>query len=86
MRSWWKVECPQGSHQFSIDLCSDHTEIKASSTLRPLGGAGGRVMPPLPFCLGAYKSRSVSVEFMQDMMCWIVNASTGFQIVMHGQL
>ena len=31
-------------------------EVMASSTLRPMGGAGGRVMPPLPFGLGAYKS------------------------------
>ena len=31
-------------------------EVMASSTLRPMGGAGGRVMPPLQFGLGAYKS------------------------------
>ena len=30
--------------------------VMASSTLRPMGGTGGRVRSPLPFGLGAYKS------------------------------
>ena len=59
-------------------------EVMASSTLRPMGGAGGRVMPPLPFGLGAYKFGGL-VEFMHGMMCWTVSAGTSFHIVMHGQ-
>ena len=52
MRSWWKVGCPKGKDQFGIDLCRGHGFLY----LRPTGGAGGRVMPPLPFGLGAYQS------------------------------
>ena len=57
-------------------------EVMASSTLRPMGGAGGRVMPPLPFGPGAYKSGG-SVEFMHGMMCWTVSAGTSFHIVIN---
>ena len=52
VRSWWKVGCPQGADQFSIDLCRGHGFL----SLRPMGGAGVWVMPSLPFGLGAYKS------------------------------
>ena len=62
-----------------------YAEVMASSTLRPMGGAGDQVTPPLPFGLAAYKSTG-SVEFMQGMMCWIVNVGTSFHIVIHGQL
>ena len=52
MRSWWKIGCPQGADQFGIDLCRGHGFLY----FEPMGGAGGQVMPPLPFGLGAYKS------------------------------
>ena len=53
MRSWWKVGCPQGADQFGIDLCRSHGFLYFETNGR---GAGVRVMPPLPFGLGAYKS------------------------------
>ena len=52
MRSWWEVGCPLGQTNWALISA----EVMTSSTLRPMGGAGGRVMPPLPFGLGAYKS------------------------------
>ena len=53
VRSWWEVGCPQGGR--SIRHCSMQRSW-LPLLLRPIGGAGGRVMPPLPFGLGAYKS------------------------------
>ena len=38
------------------NLASSSAEAMAASTLRPMGWVGGRVMPPLPFSLGTYKS------------------------------
>ena len=52
VRSWWKVGCPQGGDQSGMDLCRGHDLLY----FQPMGGAGGLVMPPLPFGLGAYKS------------------------------
>ena len=68
------------------NLALTSAEVIVSSTLRPTGGTGGQVMLPLLFGLGAYKSLSGSIEFIQGMMCWIVNAGTSVQIVMQGQL
>ena len=52
VRSWWKVGCPQGADQFGIDLCRGHGFLYFETNWR----GGGRIMPPLPFGLGAYKS------------------------------
>ena len=55
-------------------------EAMASSTLRPMGGVGVRVMPPLPLGLGTYRSLMV---WSNSYRAWyaVVNAGTNFQIV-----
>ena len=71
MRFWWKVGCPQGADPLGIDLC------RASSTLRPTGGTGGRVMPPLPFGLGAYESR---LFWLNSCKAWCAGLSMQAQV------
>ena len=82
MRSWWKVGCPQGADQFGIDLCRGHGLLyfETNGRGRGSGHASSSIWP------ASIQISSGSVEFMQSMMCWIVNAGTSFQIVMHGQL
>ena len=73
MRSWWKVGCPQG--QTNLALIS--AEVMAFSTLKPMGGAGGLVMPPLPFGLGAYKYLVVQSN---SCRAWCAGLSTQAQV------
>ena len=82
MRSWWKVGCPQGPDQFGIDFCRGHDFLyfETNGRGRGSGHASSSSWP------GSIHISSGSVEFVQGMMCWIVNASTSFHIVMHGQL
>ena len=49
---WWKGWCLQGQTVST----SISAEVMASSTLRPMGCAGGRVIPPFPIGLGRYRS------------------------------
>ena len=80
MRSWWKVGCPQGGDQFGIDLCRGHgfLHFETNGRGRGSGHASSSIWP------GSIYVSSSLVEFMQGMMCWIVNAGTSFHIVMHG--
>ena len=58
VRSWWKIGCPQGTDQFGIDLCRGHDFLYFETN----GRVGDRVLPPLPFGLGAYKSLVVRLN------------------------
>ena len=45
-----------GVHKGQTNSALTSAEAMTASTLKPKGWAGGRVMPPLPFGLGAYAS------------------------------
>ena len=76
MRSWWRVGCPQGADQFGIDLFRGHGFLYFETN----GRGWGSCHASTPIWPGSIQISSGLVEFMQGMMCWIVNAGTSFQI------
>ena len=80
VRSWWKAGFPQGTDKFGIDLCGGHGSLYLETNGR--GRRSGHASSPI-WPRGMLIS-SGSVKSMQGMICWVVNAGTSFQIVMHG--
>ena len=78
--SLWEAGCPWGADQLGIDICRGHSCLYLETNGRGRG-SGHASSPIWP---GGVQISDGLVKFMPGMMCWIVNAGTSFQVVMHG--